>query len=90
MCIRDSTSAGCVRYFSSVVSCVAEAARKSSEGLSLIHIFPGNTCIENTPKEAARMLLAAAMVVMSLIAFFAMGADKLKAKRGAWRIPERV
>ena len=36
------------------------------------------------------MLLAAAMVVMSLIAFFAMGADKLKAKQGAWRIPERV
>ena len=36
------------------------------------------------------MLLLVAMAVMSLIAFVAMGADKLKAKQGAWRIPERV
>ena len=36
------------------------------------------------------MLLLGAMAVMSLIAFVAMGADKLKAKQGAWRIPERV
>ena len=34
------------------------------------------------------MLLLGAMAVMSLIAFVAMGADKLKAKQGAWRIPE--
>ena len=36
------------------------------------------------------MLLLGAMAVMSLIAFVAMGADKLKAKQGAWRIPECV
>ena len=36
------------------------------------------------------MLLLGAMAVMSLIAFVAMGTDKLKAKQGAWRIPERV
>lgn len=28
------------------------------------------------------------LIVINLIAFFAMGIDKWKAKRGAWRIPE--
>ncbi len=36
------------------------------------------------------MLLLGAMVAMSLVAFCAMGLDKFKARRGAWRIPERV
>ncbi|HIS04003.1 MAG TPA: DUF1294 domain-containing protein [Candidatus Pullichristensenella avicola] len=35
------------------------------------------------------MLLLGAMAVMSLIAFCAMGLDKFKARRGAWRIPEK-
>ena len=30
------------------------------------------------------------MAVVSLIGFFVMGIDKLKAKRGAWRIPEKT
>ena len=36
------------------------------------------------------MFLLGAMLLMSLVAFCAMGADKLNAKKGAWRIPERV
>ena len=30
------------------------------------------------------------MAVMSLIGFFAMGIDKAKAKKDAWRIPEKT
>ena len=30
------------------------------------------------------------MAVVSLIGFFIMGIDKLKAKKGAWRIPEKT
>jgi len=30
------------------------------------------------------------MAVVSLVGFFAMGIDKLKAKKGAWRIPEKT
>ena len=30
------------------------------------------------------------MLIMSLIGFSAMGIDKLKAKRNAWRIPEKT
>ena len=36
------------------------------------------------------MLLLGAMLLVSLIAFCAMGVDKLKAKKGTWRIPERT
>ena len=35
-------------------------------------------------------LILICMVFMSLIGFFAMGIDKAKAKRGAWRIPEKT
>ena len=30
------------------------------------------------------------MAIMSVIGFFAMGIDKVKAKKGAWRIPEKT
>ena len=36
------------------------------------------------------ILICAALVVMNLLAFALMGIDKLKAKRGAWRIPEKT
>ncbi len=35
-------------------------------------------------------LLAAVYVIMSIIAFCFYAADKAKAKKGAWRIPEKV
>lgn len=35
-------------------------------------------------------LILICMVFMSLIGFFTMGIDKAKAKRGAWRIPEKT
>ena len=34
--------------------------------------------------------IAVILVVMNLAAFALMGIDKLKAKRGAWRIPEKT
>ncbi len=34
--------------------------------------------------------ICAVFVVMNLISFALMGMDKLKAKRGAWRIPEKT
>ncbi|MBE6555144.1 MAG: DUF1294 domain-containing protein [Ruminococcaceae bacterium] len=37
-----------------------------------------------------RVIYPCAILVMSLITFIFYGADKSKAKRGAWRIPERV
>ena len=36
------------------------------------------------------MVMAAILLVMNLLAFALMGIDKVKAKRGAWRIPERT
>ena len=39
-------------------------------------------------KSIVYLLYAAAILVISLIAFALYGADKSKAKRGAWRIPE--
>ena len=42
-----------------------------------------------TPEIAARVS-AAWIAAASLILFIAMGLDKLRAKRGAWRIPERT
>jgi len=35
-------------------------------------------------------ILLALYVVMSIISFCAMGLDKLKAKSGSWRIPEKT
>lgn len=35
-------------------------------------------------------LYGAAMLVMSVVAFFAYGADKRKAQKGKWRTPEAV
>ena len=35
-------------------------------------------------------VIAGYLVFMNLIAFIAMGVDKSKAKRGAWRIPEKT
>lgn len=35
-------------------------------------------------------LLLVVLVVMNLLAFALMGVDKLKAKAGAWRIPEKT
>ena len=34
------------------------------------------------------IVIAVILVVMNLLAFVLMGADKRKARRGAWRIPE--
>ena len=36
------------------------------------------------------IIVAIALGVMSLITFFLYGIDKSKAKRGAWRIPEKT
>ena len=35
-------------------------------------------------------MLLVGLVVMNLLAFALMGVDKLKAKKGAWRIPEKT
>lgn len=35
-------------------------------------------------------MLLVVLIVMNLLAFVLMGIDKLKAKRGAWRIPEKT
>ena len=35
-----------------------------------------------------KMILIAALLLMNLLAFILYGIDKLKAKKGAWRIPE--
>lgn len=35
-------------------------------------------------------VIAGYLVFMNLMAFIAMGVDKSKAKRGAWRIPEKT
>ena len=37
-----------------------------------------------------RTALVAILVVMNLVAFALMGIDKVKAQRGAWRIPEKT
>ena len=39
--------------------------------------------------ENLKMILIL-MVVMSVVGFFAMGIDKMKAKRDMWRTPEKV
>ena len=36
------------------------------------------------------MVMAVILLVMNLLAFALMGIDKVKAKRGAWRIPEKT
>lgn len=36
------------------------------------------------------MVLLGAMVLMSVVAFCAMGVDKRRAQQNAWRIPERT
>ena len=43
-----------------------------------------------TPKEMIPVITASYLVIMNLAAFIAMGVDKSKAKRGAWRIPEKT
>ena len=35
-------------------------------------------------------ILLVVLIVMNLLAFALMGIDKMKAKRGAWRIPEKT
>ena len=36
------------------------------------------------------MLMATILLVMNVLAFALMGIDKMKAKQGAWRIPEKT
>lgn len=36
------------------------------------------------------IIYIAALVIVSLIALILYGADKVRAKRGAWRIPEKI
>ena len=38
----------------------------------------------------AELIVPAVMALMSLILFILMGADKRKARKGAWRVPERT
>lgn len=41
-------------------------------------------------KEFMPAVVAGYLVIMNLAAFMAMGVDKSRAKRGAWRIPEKT
>lgn len=41
-------------------------------------------------KEMIPVIIAGYLVLINLAAFIAMGVDKSKAKRGAWRIPEKT
>ena len=41
-------------------------------------------------KETILIVAAIVLVVMNVIAFLLMGIDKKRAKRGAWRIPEKT
>ena len=43
----------------------------------------------NIPLTSPAQVLAAWLLIMGLILFFTMGADKNRACRGAWRVPER-
>ena len=46
--------------------------------------------MEGNMKEMIPVITAGYLVIMNLAAFIAMGVDKSKAKRGAWRIPEKT
>lgn len=41
-------------------------------------------------KEFMPAVVAGYLVIMNLAAYMAMGVDKSRAKRGAWRIPEKT
>ena len=41
-------------------------------------------------KETIQIVAAIVLVVMNVVAFLLMSVDKQRAKRGAWRIPEKT
>jgi uncharacterized membrane protein YsdA (DUF1294 family) len=46
--------------------------------------------LERTNSEGGAVAFLGISALMSLAAFVAMGSDKLRAKRGRWRVPERT